>query len=148
MPMISTPCSVISPTAAQTLDVPMSNPTMMLCFFAIAVLPDLASLLRQAPQASHHLIVKTYIQGAKSFLFSFPQCQYPIDTLQLSFPVAPTHVNWHRMRDRIDDQSIRRIEVNLGESVRILSHEIAKSQRVLDSSPHGWVRGSELLGPD
>src|ERR671910_2920445 len=38
--MISTPCSVISPTALQTFDVPMSNPTMMLCFFAIPVLPN------------------------------------------------------------------------------------------------------------
>src|SRR6266481_7547818 len=36
MPIISTPRSVISPTTAQTFDVPISKPTTMLCFFAMA----------------------------------------------------------------------------------------------------------------
>src|SRR5918995_1692112 len=75
-------------------------------------LPIVAFLLRrQPPQAGHHLILETYIQGAESFLSSFPQCQYAIQPLQLSFPVSPAHVNRHRMSDRVDDQSVRRIEM-------------------------------------
>src|SRR5687767_3587202 len=112
IPIISKPRSVISPTAVQILDVPMSNPTMMLCFLAMTLLPILCFLLRHPTQAGHHLILETYIQGAESFLFSFPQCQYAIQPLQLPFPVAPAHVNRHRMSDRVEDQSVRCIEMN------------------------------------
>src|SRR5687768_4087155 len=146
--MISTPCSVISPTALQTLDVPMSNPTMMLCFFAIPVLPNFLSLLRQAPQPRYHLILETHIQGAKPLLFSPPQCHHPIQMLKLPFPVAPPHVNGHRMSDRVDHQTIRRIKVNLGQSVRILCHQIAQSQGILYSSPYGGIGRSEFFGPN
>src|SRR6266481_2297429 len=51
MPIISTPRSVISPTTAQTFDVPISKPTTMLCFLAIALerAPGVAPCLPNYP---------------------------------------------------------------------------------------------------
>src|SRR5215510_13116879 len=77
MPIISTPRSVISPTTAQTFELPMSKPTTMRCFFAMMLCcnlrDELSYLLPHPSYAGHYLIVKTRIQSHQTLFMSLPK---------------------------------------------------------------------------
>src|SRR5262249_34377026 len=132
-PMISTPRSLISPTTAQTFDVPMSRPTTMLFR-----LPMLRSSSPSAlSHARDHLITKAQIQHRQATFAPLPERKHAPEPLELVVPVAASHRDRHAVADRIDDESLARQKANLGERERLLADEIVQPERFLDALARG-----------
>src|SRR5205823_6063693 len=70
-----------------------------------------------------------------------------IQTYQFVIPIPPAHVKRDRIRRRVKNQAIRSIEMNLRKRVRILGHQLAQSDGILNSPAAGRSRAAELLGP-
>src|SRR5262249_17997215 len=114
-PMISTPRSLISPTTAQTFDVPMSRPTTMLFRFAMLRSSSPSAL----SHARDHLIAKAQIQHRQAIFAPLPERKHAPEPLELVVPVAASHRDRHAVADRIDDESLARQKANLGERERL-----------------------------
>src|SRR4051812_20298237 len=120
-PMTSTPRSLISPTTAQTFDVPMSRPTTMLFLLPIFNSPLLASALAHARD---HLVAESQVQNRQALFIAFPERDDTPEALELVLPVARAQGEREAIADRIGDDPLARQKADLRERERLFAHEI------------------------